>query len=56
MSCRRFAGMNITSVAMMFILMYLNTYLFSHLFWSETLTQPPDPGQGLVESVHVSFL
>lgn len=36
MSYWRFAAMIITSTAVMFILMYLNTYLFSHLFWSET--------------------
>ncbi|WP_283638656.1 DUF305 domain-containing protein [Marinovum algicola] len=36
MSYWRFAGMIATSTVVMFILMYLNTYLLSHVFWSET--------------------
>jgi len=36
MSCWRFAAMIATSTLVMFGLMYLNTYLWSHLFFSET--------------------
>ena len=36
MSYWRFAGMIATSTVVMFILMYLNTYAFEHLLWSET--------------------
>ncbi|TCD16377.1 DUF305 domain-containing protein [Oricola cellulosilytica] len=36
MSYWRFFAMILTSTVVMFGLMYLNTYLFSHLFWSET--------------------
>ena len=32
----RFAAMILTSTVVMFGLMYLNTYLLSHVFWSET--------------------
>ncbi|UXX85274.1 DUF305 domain-containing protein [Roseovarius pelagicus] len=32
----KFAAMIATSTVVMFILMYLNTYLLSHIFWSET--------------------
>ena len=32
----RFAAMIATSTVVMFGLMYLNTYLLSHVFWSET--------------------
>ncbi len=32
----RFAAMIATSTVVMFILMYLNTYAWEHLFWSET--------------------
>jgi hypothetical protein len=32
----RFALMTATSTAVMLVLMYLNTYEFSHVFWSET--------------------
>lgn len=32
----RFAAMILTSTVVMFILMYLNTYAFEHVFWSET--------------------
>ena len=32
----RFFAMIATSIVMMFGLMYLNTYLLSHVFWSET--------------------
>ncbi|MEX3313573.1 DUF305 domain-containing protein [Sulfitobacter sp. PS-8MA] len=32
----RFAAMIATSTVVMFVLMYLNTYLVSHVFWSET--------------------
>jgi len=32
----RFAAMILTSTVVMFGLMYLNTYLISHVFWSET--------------------
>jgi hypothetical protein len=32
----RFFAMIATSTVVMFILMYLNTYLLSHIFWSET--------------------
>ena len=31
-----FAAMIITSTAIMLLLMYLNTYAFGHIFWSET--------------------
>ncbi len=36
MSYRYFAAMIATSTAVMFILMYLNTYVVDHVFWSET--------------------
>ncbi|MFW8636994.1 DUF305 domain-containing protein [Cribrihabitans pelagius] len=36
MSYARFAAMIVTSVIVMFILMYLNTYAWEHLFFSET--------------------
>lgn len=36
MSYWRFAAMIATSTVVMFGLMYLNTYLLSHVFWSET--------------------
>src|SRR5690606_33602849 len=36
MSYWRFAAMIATSTVVMFILMYLNTYAFEHVFWSQT--------------------
>lgn len=36
MSYWRFAGMIATSTVVMYGLMYLNTYAFEHVFWSET--------------------
>ena len=36
MSYWRFAAMIATSTVVMFGLMYLNTYAFEHVFWSET--------------------
>lgn len=36
MSYRRFLAMIATSTAVMFGLMYLNTYAWDHVFWSET--------------------
>ena len=36
MTYLRFFAMIATSTVVMFILMYLNTYLLSHIFWSET--------------------
>ncbi len=36
MSYRRFSLMILTSTALMLILMYLNSYSFDHIFWSET--------------------
>ncbi len=36
MSYWRFAAMIATSTVVMFGLMYLNTYAFEHIFWSET--------------------
>ncbi|WP_076535019.1 DUF305 domain-containing protein [Roseovarius nanhaiticus] len=36
MSYWRFAAMIATSTVVMFILMYLNTFLWDHIFWSET--------------------
>jgi uncharacterized protein (DUF305 family) len=36
MSYWRFAAMIATSTAVMYGLMYLNTYAFEHVFWSET--------------------
>lgn len=36
MSYFRFAAMIATSTVVMFVLMYLNTYLWSHVFFSET--------------------
>ncbi|MCB2055222.1 MAG: DUF305 domain-containing protein [Geminicoccaceae bacterium] len=36
MSYTRFALMIATSTAVMFILMYLNSYALDHIFWSET--------------------
>ena len=36
MSYWRFAAMIATSTVVMFVLMYLNTYAFEHVFWSET--------------------
>lgn len=36
MAYGRFAAMIATSTVVMFILMYLNTYAFEHIFWSET--------------------
>lgn len=36
MSYWRFAAMIATSTVVMFGLMYLNTYLLTHVFWSET--------------------
>lgn len=36
MSYMRFGLMILTSTVVMFILMYVNTYAFEHLFWSET--------------------
>lgn len=36
MSYRRFAAMIATSTVAMYGLMYLNTYAFEHVFWSET--------------------
>jgi uncharacterized protein (DUF305 family) len=38
MSYWRFAAMIATSTVVMFGLMYLNTYAFEHVFWSETRT------------------
>lgn len=35
-SYKRFAAMILTSTAVMFIFMYLNTYSFDHVFFSET--------------------
>ena len=36
MSYIRFAAMIATSVVAMYILMYLNTYSFDHIYWSQT--------------------
>ncbi|EWY42487.1 hypothetical protein N825_00805 [Skermanella stibiiresistens SB22] len=36
MSYWRFAAMIVTSTVVMYGLMYLNTYSFEHVFWSET--------------------
>ena len=36
MSYWRFAAMIATSTIVMYVLMYLNTYAFEHVFWSET--------------------
>tara|TARA_R110002020_G_scaffold425187_3_gene634630 strand:+ start:81 stop:536 length:456 start_codon:yes stop_codon:yes gene_type:complete len=36
MSCWRFVAMVATSTIIMYGLMYLNTYAFDHVFWSET--------------------
>lgn len=36
MSYWRFAAMITTSIVIMFGLMYLNTYAWEHIFWSET--------------------
>ncbi|QDT60659.1 hypothetical protein SV7mr_31830 [Stieleria bergensis] len=36
MSYKLFAGMIATSTTVMYGLMYLNTYAFDHVFWSET--------------------
>lgn len=36
MSYWHFAAMIVTATAVMFGLMYLNTYAFEHVFWSET--------------------
>ena len=36
MSYWRFAAMIVTSTVVMYGLMYLNTYAFEHVFWSET--------------------
>ena len=36
MSYWRFAAMIVTSTVIMYGLMYLNTYSFAHVFWSET--------------------
>ena len=36
MSYKLFAGMIATSTAVMYGLMYLNTYAFEHVYWSET--------------------
>jgi hypothetical protein len=36
MSYWKFAAMIATSTVVMFVLMYLNTYLIGHVFWSET--------------------
>ncbi len=36
MSYWRFAAMIATSTVLMYVLMYLNTYAFEHVFWSET--------------------
>ena len=36
MNYKRFFAMIITSTVVMFALMYLNTYLPGHVFWSET--------------------
>jgi len=36
MSYGRFFAMIATSTVVMFGLMYLNTYLWTHVFWSET--------------------
>lgn len=36
MSYWRFAGMIVTSMVLMFGVMYLNTYALDHVFWSET--------------------
>lgn len=36
MSYRRFAAMIATSTVVMYGLMYLNTYAYEHVFWSET--------------------
>ena len=38
MSYVRFGAMIVTSTVVMFVLMYLNTYLFAHVFFSETRT------------------
>ncbi len=36
MSYWRFAGMIVTAMILMFGVMYLNTYVFEHVLWSET--------------------
>lgn len=36
MSYRRFAAMIVTSTVVMFGLMYLNTFAFDHIYWSQT--------------------
>ncbi|WP_412073332.1 hypothetical protein [Tritonibacter mobilis] len=38
MACSRFFLMVVVSTVLVFGLMYLNTYLFGHIFWSETRT------------------
>lgn len=38
MSYWRFGAMIVTSTVVMFILMYLNTYILDQVFWSETRT------------------
>jgi uncharacterized protein (DUF305 family) len=36
MSYKRFGAMIATSTVVMFVLMYLNTYALTHIYWSET--------------------
>ena len=43
MSYGRFVAMIATSTVVMYGLMYLNTYAFEHVFWSEARTQLDGP-------------
>ncbi|MFX0544624.1 DUF305 domain-containing protein [Roseovarius sp. S1116L3] len=56
MSYWRFAAMIATSTVVMFILMYLNTFLWTHVFWSETRAYMAILMGGVMAIIMLSFM
>jgi len=56
MSYWRFAAMIATSTVVMFILMYLNTFLWTHIFWSETRAYMAVMMGGVMAIIMLSFM
>ncbi|MFX0544806.1 DUF305 domain-containing protein [Roseovarius sp. S1116L3] len=52
----RFAAMIATSTVVMFILMYLNTFLWTHIFWSETRAYMAILMGGVMAIIMLSFM
>lgn len=56
MSYWRFSAMIATSTVVMFILMYLNTFLWTHVFWSETRAYMAILMGGVMAIIMLSFM